>query len=269
MTGTALTEATEFMKIYKLPVVQIPTNLPMVRDDRNDQVYKTKEGKWAAVAKEIEARHDAGQPVLVGTISVEVSELLSRQLTARGSSMRCSTPSPSSPSARARRSPRPARRARSRSPPTWPAAASTSSSAATPSTSPARGAQARARARDARLRRALRQGAAVDRGARRAAARAGAGGRRDVHHRHRAPRVAPDRQPAARPRRAPGRPRRVTLLPVRPGRSRAPVRRRADLQDPRSARVRPTRRATRSRSRPGCSPSRSRRRRRRSRSSTS
>ena len=54
MTGTALTEATEFMKIYELPVVQIPTNAPMVRDDRNDQVYKTKDGKWAAVVREIE-----------------------------------------------------------------------------------------------------------------------------------------------------------------------------------------------------------------------
>jgi preprotein translocase subunit SecA len=84
MTGTALTEATEFMKIYKLPVVQIPTNRPMVRNDRNDQVYKTKDGKWTAVAKEIEARHATGQPVLVGTISVEVSEMLSERLTKRG-----------------------------------------------------------------------------------------------------------------------------------------------------------------------------------------
>jgi preprotein translocase subunit SecA len=84
MTGTALTEATEFMKIYELPVVQIPTNMPMVREDRNDQVYKTKDGKWNAVVKEIAARHENGQPVLVGTISVEVSELLSGQLTKRG-----------------------------------------------------------------------------------------------------------------------------------------------------------------------------------------
>src|SRR6202163_4218187 len=83
MTGTALTEATEFMKIYELPVVQIPTNAPMVRDDRNDQVYKTKDGKWAAVIAEIEARHTKRQPVLVGTISVEVSELLSDRLTKR------------------------------------------------------------------------------------------------------------------------------------------------------------------------------------------
>jgi preprotein translocase subunit SecA len=84
MTGTALTEATEFMKIYKLGVVQIPTNRPMVRDDRNDQVYKTKDGKWHAVVSEIEARHAEDQPVLVGTISVEVSELLSDRLKRKG-----------------------------------------------------------------------------------------------------------------------------------------------------------------------------------------
>jgi preprotein translocase subunit SecA len=84
MTGTALTEATEFMKIYELPVVQIPTNVPMVRADNNDQVYKTKEGKWSAVVREIAARHENGQPVLVGTISVEVSELLGERLKQRG-----------------------------------------------------------------------------------------------------------------------------------------------------------------------------------------
>src|SRR3954467_6468430 len=84
MTGTAITEANEFMKIYKLPVVQIPTNRPMVRADRNDQVFKTKGGKWAAVAREIEERHAKAQPVLVGTISVEVSEHLSSQLKAKG-----------------------------------------------------------------------------------------------------------------------------------------------------------------------------------------
>jgi preprotein translocase subunit SecA len=84
MTGTALTEATEFMKIYELPVVQVPTNMQMVRDDRNDQIYKTKEGKWSAVVKEIAARHENRQPVLVGTISVEVSELLGERLKQRG-----------------------------------------------------------------------------------------------------------------------------------------------------------------------------------------
>ncbi len=84
MTGTALTEATEFMKIYELPVVQVPTNMQMVREDRNDQIYKTKDGKWNAVVNEIKARHENGQPVLVGTISVEVSELLGDRLMQAG-----------------------------------------------------------------------------------------------------------------------------------------------------------------------------------------
>ncbi len=84
MTGTALTEATEFMKIYELPVVQIPTNVPMIRADRNDQVYKTRAGKWSAVEREIAERNRNNQPVLVGTISVEVSELLSERLRKRG-----------------------------------------------------------------------------------------------------------------------------------------------------------------------------------------
>src|SRR5215218_4745415 len=80
MTGTALTEAQEFMKIYEMPVVEIPTNRPMVRDDHNDQIYKTKGAKWKAVAREIADRHERGQPILVGTISVEVSEMLSQEL---------------------------------------------------------------------------------------------------------------------------------------------------------------------------------------------
>src|SRR4051812_34935472 len=84
MSGTALTEATEFMKIYKVGVVEIPTNRPMVRKDQNDQIYKTREGKWRTVAREIQMRHDKGQPVLVGTISVEVSELLSARLRKMG-----------------------------------------------------------------------------------------------------------------------------------------------------------------------------------------
>src|SRR3954447_7767674 len=84
MTGTAITEATEFMKIYELQVVEIPTNRPMIRQDNNDLVYKTKEGKWTAVVREIQERNDKGQPVLVGTISVEVSELLSERLKKAG-----------------------------------------------------------------------------------------------------------------------------------------------------------------------------------------
>ncbi|HEY6672044.1 MAG TPA: preprotein translocase subunit SecA [Solirubrobacterales bacterium] len=84
MTGTALTEAQEFMKIYKMPTVDIPTNVPMVRADHNDQIYKTKNGKWRSVINEIEARNQAGQPILVGTISVEISEMISQELRRRG-----------------------------------------------------------------------------------------------------------------------------------------------------------------------------------------
>ena len=158
MTGTALTEATEFMKIYELPVVQIPTNRPMVRADRNDQVYKTKDGKWSAVVSEIENRH-AARPAGAGRhdLGRGLRAAVRAAEAARASSTRCSTPSPSTPSARARRSPRPAPPARSRSPPTWPAAASTSSSAATPSTWPRlEVAKLGLQPGDARLRRALR-----------------------------------------------------------------------------------------------------------------
>ncbi len=84
MTGTALTEATEFMKIYKMPVVEIPTNVDMVRADQNDQIFKTKDGKWEAVIGEITERHERGQPILVGTVSVEVSEMISDELKRRG-----------------------------------------------------------------------------------------------------------------------------------------------------------------------------------------
>ena len=84
MTGTALTEAQEFMKIYKVPTVEIPTNVPMVRADQNDAIYKTKDGKWKAVVSEIERRHEIGQPILVGTISVETSEMLADELKRRG-----------------------------------------------------------------------------------------------------------------------------------------------------------------------------------------
>ncbi len=80
MTGTALTEAVEFMKIYEVPVVEIPTNVPVARDDQNDQIYKTREGKWDAVVREIVDRHQTGQPILVGTVSVETSEMISEAL---------------------------------------------------------------------------------------------------------------------------------------------------------------------------------------------
>jgi preprotein translocase subunit SecA len=84
MTGTALTEANEFHDIYRLEVVPIPTHRPMVRIDQNDQIYRTKDEKFAAVVEDIVDRHQTGQPVLVGTISVEVSEHLSRLLDRKG-----------------------------------------------------------------------------------------------------------------------------------------------------------------------------------------
>jgi preprotein translocase subunit SecA len=84
MTGTALTEASEFDKIYKLGVVPIPTNKPMIRADRADLVYRTADSKYGAVVDDIEQRYRAGQPVLVGTISVEKSEHLAQELRRRG-----------------------------------------------------------------------------------------------------------------------------------------------------------------------------------------
>ena len=84
MTGTAKTEEKEFVEIYGLDVVEIPTNVDVARTDENDFVYKTKDGKWSAVVHDIEERAHAGQPVLVGTIAVETSEYLSQLLTRKG-----------------------------------------------------------------------------------------------------------------------------------------------------------------------------------------
>jgi preprotein translocase subunit SecA len=84
MTGTAMTEAAEFSQIYKLGVVPIPTNRPMIRADQSDLVYKTEQAKFEAVVDDIAERNDKGQPVLVGTVSVEKSEYLSNLLRKRG-----------------------------------------------------------------------------------------------------------------------------------------------------------------------------------------
>ncbi len=84
MTGTALTEAEEFMGIYDLDVIEIPTNKPVARIDHPDVVYKTEAGKFRAVIRQIKACHEKGQPVLVGTISIEKSEILSKMLKKEG-----------------------------------------------------------------------------------------------------------------------------------------------------------------------------------------
>jgi len=84
MTGTAATEADEFMHTYKMGVVSVPTHMPMIREDKDDFVYSTKNAKYNAVVEDITERHQKGQPILVGTVSVEVSEHLSTMLKRRG-----------------------------------------------------------------------------------------------------------------------------------------------------------------------------------------
>jgi preprotein translocase subunit SecA len=123
------TEAAELNSIYKLGVVPIPTNMPMIRKDQADLVYRTEEAKFAAVVDDIVERHAKGQPVLVGTVSVEKSEYLSSSCCAGGQARGAQRQA-----ARARgerSSPRPAARAPSPSRRTWPVVAPTSCSAAT------------------------------------------------------------------------------------------------------------------------------------------
>jgi preprotein translocase subunit SecA len=84
MTGTAKTEEEEFRNIYNMNVIVIPTNAPIIRDDRADLIYASMEGKFNAVVEDIAERHKAGQPVLVGTVAIETSELISRLLTKKG-----------------------------------------------------------------------------------------------------------------------------------------------------------------------------------------
>ena len=84
MTGTAMTEEDEFKEIYKLDVISIPTNKPVIRIDHNDQIYSTEKGKYSAIIEQIIACHEKGQPILVGTVSIEKSELLSAMLKRKG-----------------------------------------------------------------------------------------------------------------------------------------------------------------------------------------
>ncbi len=272
MTGTALTEATEFMKIYKLGVVADPDE-PADGPRRPERSGLQDQGRQVARGRRARSseRHERGQPVLVGTISVEVSELLGEQL--RQARHHAHRPQRQARVRRARGRDRrrggPARRGHDRDEHGRPRRRH---QARRQRRAPHRSSSSRKLGlqpgdpdydeRFADVLPKIEERVEEDRDE-------GHGGRRPVHRRHRAPRVAAHRQPAPRPLRPPGRPGRVALLPLRRGRPRAPVRRRPDLQDPRPPRRRPTRRATRSRSRPGCSPSRSRRPSGRSRSRTS
>ena len=177
MTGTALTEADEFIDIYNLEVIEVPTNMPMVRLDDDDEVYRTAAEKYRSIITLIEDCKARGQPVLVGTTSIEKSEQLAEMLRQAGlGAARLHRPerlrralyrrrrapprprcSPSSTRATTSRRPissrRPACRARSPSPPTWRAAAPTSSSAAMPTCASGRSSptsRTRARERDLR-----------------------------------------------------------------------------------------------------------------------
>ena len=109
MTGTAMTEANEFWKIYKLDVIAIPTNKPLIRVNHPDVIFRTEKEKWEAVVEEIVEVHKAGRPILIGTTDVDKSNKLSEHAqAAAASSTSCSTPCPSTRPARPRSWPRPA-----------------------------------------------------------------------------------------------------------------------------------------------------------------
>ena len=225
MTGTAMTEASEFDKIYSLGVVPIPTNKPMARIDQADLVYRTEEAKYDAVVEDIAERHEKGQPVLVGTVSVEKSEHLSGKLKKRGI-------------------PHTVLNAKVHADEAKIVAMAGHKGAVTVATNMAgrgtdimlggsiefladaalRKQRPRARRRD---RRAVRSRVAgrprADPRPGRRGARRGPRARRPVRRRHRASRVAPHRQPAAWSFRPSGRPGRVPVLPVAAGRADAAV----------------------------------------------
>ena len=238
MTGTAMTEANEFWKVYHLDVIAIPTNRGLTRVSEPDVIFRTDREKYHEIIEEIKKYHETGRPILVGTTSIEKSELIADMLAKfgithqvlnakypreRGRDRRPGRPQGdghdrhqhgrSRHRHHPRRQPRvhglgrPEAAERRGRPPALP----------DPAGSPAR-----------RLEGGRRQVRARDEGR-------GARGRRPgrpAHHRHRAPRVAPDRQPASRPVRPPGRPRLVAVLPVAGRRADAEVRRRVGLGRP-------------------------------------
>ena len=224
MTGTAMTEASEFDKIYRLGVIPIPTNKPMARVDQADLVYRTEDAKYAAIVDDISERHANGQPMLIGTTSVEKSEHLSGLLKRKGI-------------------PHTVLNAKQHASEAHIVAQAGRKGAVTVATNMAgRGTDIMLGGSvefiaDEELR---RQGldptehsdeyeaawpamVETDQGAGRGRARRGQRRRRPVRRRHRAARVAPDRQPAARSVRPSGRPGRVPLLPVARGRPDAAV----------------------------------------------
>ena len=225
MTGTAMTEASEFDKIYRLGVVPIPTNMPMIRIDQGDLVYRTEDAKYAAVVDDIAERHEKGQPVLVGTVSVEKSEHLSALMKKRGI-------------------PHSVLNAKVHADEAKIVAMAGHKGAVTVATNMAgRGTdimlggsvefladqELRKQGLDpvgeteCRVRSRVAGHGRADQGAGGQRARRGQGRGRSLRRRHRTARVAAHRQPAARSVRPAGRPRRVPVLPVAAGRADAAV----------------------------------------------
>ena len=241
MTGTAMTEQEEFSEIYKLDVVEIPTNRPMIREDCPDVVYKTEQAKFQAVIDDIVEHHQKGQPVLVGTITIEKSELLSKLLKARG--VKHEVLNAKFHEKEAQIVAQAGRKG----------AVTIATNMAGRGTDILLGGNAEFMAKAEMRKMGYERGDAGGglrlqphrgrgdpggpqdlRGAEQEVQRGdcprGRGGPRTgrpVHHRHRAPRVPPHRQPAAGPCRPPGRPRQEPVLHLPGGRPDAPVRRRA------------------------------------------
>ena len=228
MTGTALTEDAEFREIYKLPVQVIPPNKPVIRVDHDDLVYRTIDAKFNAVADDVEARHAKGQPVLVGTVSIESSEKLSRLLDSRGIKHAILNAKFHEHEAHIVAQ---AGRYGAVTIATNMAGRGTDILLGGNPDELAREMLANARHRDWPMPRSSSSRAHAEPGrcqpARPSARRVLAAGGL-YRHRHRAPRVPPHRQPAARPLRPSGRSGRDSVLPVARGRPHAPVWRRQD-----------------------------------------
>ena len=198
MTGTADTEAFEFQQIYHLETVVIPTHMTMVRKDENDQVYRTLAEKVDAIVADIKDCHERGQPVLVGTTSIENSEMLSGHLAKAESAARSAEREAARARSRDRRAggaPQGGHHRDQHGGPRHRHRAGRRDRAADPQAARGPGASGRPR-RSADRQAARRVAGAARRGDRR---------RRPAHRRHRAPRVAAHRQPASRPRGPPGR----------------------------------------------------------------
>ena len=221
MTGTADTEAYEFQEIYGLETVVIPTHMPMIRDDRLDQVYRTAKEKYEAIIDDIKDCYERGQPVLVGTTSIENSELLSGMLAKEKLPHQVLNAKQH------------AREAEIVAQAGRPKMVTIATNMAGRGTDIVLGGNVEKQVdivdADEKIPpRTTSSSASTScaRNGRRCTTQVIAGGR-PAHHRHRAPRVAPHRQPAARPLRPPGRPGQLALLPVAGGSAAAHLRRRA------------------------------------------